>query len=128
MYTYRDGWVTLQYTRSTTQFTKTGMGEMKFVKANMLLVLFPDPNPCTGNGLVTLEQFLGCTGTAMLCNQSRASCTLLCNGMQIIEPHSDWLELNQDSCPCTALLLNWIQNHMKILELLSDWFMQKHNC
>ena len=27
------------------------------------LVLFPDPNPRAGKGLVTLERFLGCTGT-----------------------------------------------------------------
>ena len=26
------------------------------------VVLFPDPNPRVGKGLVTLERFLGCTG------------------------------------------------------------------
>ena len=44
-------------------------------------------------------------------------CKLLRNGMKIVELHSDWLVLNQDSWPCTTLL----RDQMKIEELKSNW-------
>ena len=48
-----------------------------------------------------------------------ASCYAM--GCKIAELHSDWLVLNQDSWPCTTLLRDQIQYHMKIEELQSDW-------
>ena len=47
---------------------------------------------------------------------------------KIVELHSDWLEVNQDSWPCTALLPNRMQSHMKTIELRSDWLTRKHDC
>ena len=47
---------------------------------------------------------------------------------KVVELHSDWLELNQDSRPCTTLLPNGIQNLMKIEELRSDWLTRKLDC
>ena len=67
--------------------------------------LVPSPKfPCQEES-VTLEEFLGCTGTWL-------------------ELHSDWLTLNQD---CTMLLCDQIQYHMKFVAL-QDWPTHKQEC
>ena len=92
----------------------------------MSIVSFPAPNPRTRKGLVTLERFLGCAGTWLNRNvmqyRSRAVYTLLCNGIQ--NRRAAFL----DSWPCTALLRNRMQYHMKIVELQSDWLVWKQKC
>ena len=95
-------------------------------------VLFPAPNPRAGKDLMTLERFLGCTGAWLNRNVMQLITRWLHVAMQwnakIVELHSDWLQLNQDSWPCTTLFHNRLQYHMKIIKLQSDWLAQKHEC
>ena len=60
----------------------------------------------------------------ILCNQSRASPTLLRNAMHK-ELRSHWLALNRKPDIARLLLRDQMQGYMKIVELQSDWLSQK---
>ena len=89
----------------------------------IILVSFPAPNPLWWhwNSFLVVQAL---DLTAMLCNRLHASCTLLRNGMQnhraALIGYSYW--------PCTTLLCNRMQYHMKIIELQSDWLTWKQEC
>ena len=62
------------------------------VYTTTVLVLFPfSTNPRTGKGLVTFDGFLGSNRWPGQRNYHMPVCTLLCNRMQILRLHSDWL-------------------------------------